>query len=540
MRIGLFRRGEHVPACQTPARTGVAIRRIHALPTPPGVTWRIVGQNSQHGEAVRETAAVYGEGSGGVSTSHDHGGVRLRRTVGPVAVGDLYPRARHVVGALSKAASREAAALMWARCCLWLAVVAPFSYSTAKTAADIEQAGGPSALQAFRGGAPFVLWALSLAIAKPVRRGHGLPEMALGGFCGVAVASSTWAVSGHVQAFEKALMTVGAYLALARLVRLYPSPGEALRALAGAIHVALLAVLAQYVFIPNLAYAAGSDPGDSLPRLGSVVPQISANPLAYIAAGGLLSIVIRVGPRWVYRDVLIRTALLVGYTYVLILTRTRSGIAVGLAVLLLALAIRAWRSPSIPIFAGLIGAATTTWLWPRLGGHVMDYLTRGQSAHGLQTLTGRTVIWEEAARAWEQQRTLGLGYFTGHRLSIPGLSQIQSNIDNTWLETLVDVGLVGTVPLATFCLLGIWRLLRTSELPADVRLWAVSCALYGLGISFVNPTLQAPTAAELVLGFLLLSAFPPNSSTRRHSRRWRLRGTDGYNMSARPAAHLER
>jgi O-antigen ligase len=112
---------------------------------------------------------------------------------------------------------------------------------------------------------------------------------------------------------------------------------------------------------------------------------------------------------------------------------------------------------------------------------------------------------------WDQNQTFGLGYYTGHRLGIPGLNAEQSNIDNTWLETLVDTGLIGCLPLALFAIGGFVRLVRVRGLRGDVRLWAVAVAAYTLLISFVNPTIQSPGAGQVVLLVLLLAGLPSTS-----------------------------
>ena len=117
-------------------------------------------------------------------------------------------------------------------------------------------------------------------------------------------------------------------------------------------------------------------------------------------------------------------------------------------------------------------------------------------------------------KTWHANKVFGLGYYTGHRLGIPGLSQTQSNIDNTWLETMVDVGLLGLVSLASFALSGFVRLVRTRELTGDWRLWAVGVTVYGLAISFVNPTIQAPGAAQVIIGFLLVIVLPQPGGVR--------------------------
>jgi O-antigen ligase len=257
----------------------------------------------------------------------------------------------------------------------------------------------------------------------------------------------------------------------------------------------------------------GPDTIDNLPRLNILIPQVSANPLALVAVAGILSCVLGVGPRRLPFNPVVRNGLIVVYAYLIILTRTRSALAVGVLVILLALLARARRRPlsTLVILAGLVLA--TLLVLPSLLPELHAFAQRGQTSQGIDTLSGRTVVWDYAWNAWRENKVFGLGYYTGHRLGIPGLSETQSNIDNTWLETLVDVGLLGLVALATFALSGFIRLVRTRDLDGDWKLWAVGVAVYGLAISFVNPTIQAPGPAQVIIGFLLMMVVPARAAT---------------------------
>ena len=274
-------------------------------------------------------------------------------------------------------------------------------------------------------------------------------------------------------------------------------------ALAGFVHVVLISTAVQLVLVPNRVYSYDPDSYSLVPRLGSLVPQISANPLAFIAVAGLMSLVTHATPGWVRRDTFLRALLLVVYTAELALTRTRSALVIGLLVLAVTAVARIRRTPVPALLLVTTGMVVALLL---RGTEVMTYLLRGQTEQGISTLTGRTVIWQMALDSSERHRLFGLGYYSGHRLGIQGIAQTQSNIDNTWLESMVDVGVIGLIPLAVFCISGIVRLLRSHDIRGDVRVWATGVVSYGLLISFVNPTIQGIGPSGLLLAFPLLAA----------------------------------
>jgi O-antigen ligase len=177
-------------------------------------------------------------------------------------------------------------------------------------------------------------------------------------------------------------------------------------------------------------------------------------------------------------------------------------------IIVVSLIVRARRHPLSSVVTGIVAIIAVLFLTPSLLTQLHAFLERGQTAQGIDTLSGRTVIWEAAHQTWLQHQWFGLGFYSGHRLGISGLQENQSNIDNTWLETLVDVGILGMVPLALFVLTGFWRLVRSRELEGDVRLWAIGASLYAIAISFVNPTIQQPGPGSVVLGVLLLAMGP--------------------------------
>ena len=400
-------------------------------------------------------------------------------------------------------------AVTWSRVALWLAVTAPFVWNTAKTASELAGGGTVGPLEMLRGGGPAVLWAFSIVLAPTVRRGVGAPEIFLASYGLLILMSSQNPGNPSPQgSLLKSGSMVFVLLALARLVRMYPSPRAAVIGLIGYVHVVLIAGLVEVMAFRGDVYTVGVTSLDDIPRLNLILPAISANPLALLGVAGLLSCVLGVGPRWLRFGPFVRCLLAAAYFYEIYLTRTRSGLALGLLILAIALLVRMRRKPlsSAAILACAVGGAIL--LLPSLSPEIHSYFLRGQTSQQLDSLTGRTQIWSAAVHTWHQHPVFGLGYYTGHRLGIPGLQEGQSNIDNTWLETLVDVGILGLVALALFALTGLNRLVRCRDITGDVRLWALAMAVYGLLISFINPTIQSPASTLVVLGVLLLCAGP--------------------------------
>jgi O-antigen ligase len=420
-----------------------------------------------------------------------------------------------------------------ARTLLWLAVTLPFIYTTAKTASEVAAGGSVGSLEVVRGGGPMVLLGLSLLIAPIRRRGFGAPEVFLCLYVLVVFMSALIPANPSSHAtILKALTLAAVLLAMSRLVRLYDCPRDVIVALTGWVHLALIAGLVEILFFKSSVYTTNDLDigGDGLARLNLVIPSVSANPLAFLGVAGILSCAVGLAPRWLHFNGLVRTALMGVYVYEIYLTRTRSALVVGLVIVALSIILRARRHPLSSLLTAIVFLVGGFLLMPTLLPHLHDFLRRGQTAQAFDTLSGRTIIWDAAYQVWHHNQTFGLGYYSGHRLGIPGLSQNQSNIDNTWLETLVDVGLVGLIPLALFAVTGTWRLCRNKDLHGDARLWALGSALYVLAISFINPTIQSVGAPQVVLTILILAVAPGTAVNRGSSER----AHDGGSASRTP------
>lgn len=408
---------------------------------------------------------------------------------------------------------------------LWGAIFCGFIYSSARTASDV-QAASLGIYDVVRGGGPVVLLGLGVVAAKPLRKQAGVVEWGIGLFLAVAVVSAAWSVDARVT-FLKAVPLMACYLAAMRLVRLYPDAQSAIRGLAAVVHGLLILAAVEFAVVPGLVFApVGAYSSER--RLSMLAPQISSNPLALLAVVGILGVLLRVGPAWISRHVLVQVALVAVYLGELLATRTRIGLAIGVLLVVGALVAQVNRRPVLVVNAVLVAIAAALWAWtPERVAAIESFLARGQDASTMQTLTGRTVLWDIALTRWQEDPLLGFGYFAGQRLGLVGVSEQQSNIDSTWIELLVGVGLLGMVPLAVAVVVGLCRLPRI-DAPRPDTLWIVGVGVAALVVSFVNPTLQGPSAGMVLLAFpVLLGGVFSEPSTRK----------PGIRRSHRPSRH---
>lgn len=390
-----------------------------------------------------------------------------------------------------------------ARRLLWAAVFCAFIYSTARTSFEVQSAS-LGLFDVVRGGGPVLLFLVGCLVAPTRPRRFGGVEFGVTMFLMVAVASSAWSIA-PTATLLKTVPLVASYLALLRLVRLYPDVETAIRGLAVMVHALLIWTAAQAIVVPEMVLIPDG-PYSTVLRLNSAAPQMSPNPLALVAVAGILAVVLRVGPHWITRSLPTQVLLVGVYFAELLATRTRTALAVG-AVLVVGAALAQVRTrPALVIHSTLAGLAVALWAWtPARVDAVQQFIARGQDSLAASTLTGRTLFWDIALREWREEPILGLGYYTGHRLGLPGLAETQSNIDSTWIELLVDVGLLGTVPLAVAVALGLRCVLRVSA-PRPEKVWLAAVTLGGVLVSFVNPTVQSPGVGMILLAFPLLAA----------------------------------
>jgi O-antigen ligase len=162
------------------------------------------------------------------------------------------------------------------------------------------------------------------------------------------------------------------------------------------------------------------------------------------------------------------------------------------------------------------------------GGFLRDYIMRGQGYEEFVSMTGRVGIWDAAWNFLKGSPLIGYGYQTAHRFDLsahlgPGFSPI-GTVENTFLEVMLDVGIVGLLPiLAATYQLAVWlsKSFRVSSLRWRFRKTRceVVAALVIVFIKTVNgPTFQAHSIYLLTLlismAFIQVLLKQPGASTR--------------------------
>jgi O-antigen ligase len=384
---------------------------------------------------------------------------------------------------------------------LWIGVAAPFAYSQPQTLQSLSSATGLTNLEVARGVIPILCLIVARLIQPGSRRKVRIPGRFLSLFLAVALLSTFWSISPKQSGLKSIVLIVG-YLCLWGLVRRYEDYESALHGLANTVHVLLIAVAVEAVVWHHAAFNA-SLPG----RLAGLYPSIAPDVLGTLAVVGLLANISNLVPAFLNTPTR-RVALSAIYIAELIATGARSALIFGVVVVGLFLIIRRpWSSIRLVglilmiLLAG-IGLASSQSKFDR-------YIQRGESSYTFSTLNGRTSYWSEAISAWSTARVEGLGYYSGHRFGLV-LRRGQpptENIDSTWIESLVDVGIVGAIPLFGFAITGmalIWK--SRFSISRSAYLWAIATCFIYLFTSFINPTLQSNNTVNFIIwGFVLLA-----------------------------------
>lgn len=383
---------------------------------------------------------------------------------------------------------------------LWLGAFMPIIYTVGKSIDDI--GGGVGVLDAVRGGGGLGLYILArLTVPVPVRRLRvGVPEVGLIAFLLVGLASTIWSVS-PTTTLLKMVPLIATFLCLARLSEMYETRLDAIKGMVMTAHVITLGTIVQFIVIPSQTYSVNPEDPDSIARLHSTIPNIASNLMGLVIGIALAGLVLKIGPRWLMKQPANLISIVI---YSVMLLGTRSRVVSIVALFIIIAAVLKWMNRSYAR-AGIAFASGAALLFTavllmgneRFVEAFSDFALRGQDARGVATLTGRTVIWEKAIPIWQEQPWLGYGYYAGHRLGLPAIDPLfagYSNLDSTWIESLVNVGILGMAGLALFAVAGLFRAIRHARsLGRHGVIVAALCAGV-IGLSFINPTIQSNTS----------------------------------------------
>lgn len=89
-----------------------------------------------------------------------------------------------------------------------------------------------------------------------------------------------------------------------------------------------------------------------------------------------------------------------------------------------------------------------------------SYLLRGQNTELLFSLTGRMYYWGLAWELIKQSPIRGYGFYAGHRADVIKDLARYSNLDNTYIEILQNIGILGLLPMLLVFTLTWGRILK--------------------------------------------------------------------------------
>lgn len=390
---------------------------------------------------------------------------------------------------------------------LWGGLVSPMFVQVGRDLSEVEQLSFGIA-DVLRAGLPIAALTAGLILARPVRRGIGIAEILLALFCLWCLTTTLWSVH-PLATFLKTIVLAVEFALMAALARRYDDGASMLRSIVGAAHVLVISVFVGLAVSPSQAFPATLS---GIHRLTGVYPIISPNVLGLIILVAVLGFVCRVGPAWATNRM--RWPLLVLELIAIVGARSR------LALLVLVVAVCfVWsrslfrlRRRALGIIAVAMSGSIVLLFFQET---LTAFLGRGQTDSQLGSLTGRLPLWQNALETWHGREFLGFGYYAGHRLAVSPVSGsgISSNLDNMWVELLVDVGIVGTAIMAFAICAGAIRLVRSHDDP-DVQDFRLAACLSFFAATFFNPSLQIVAFIGLFFGLLLYADQPTGEPTR--------------------------
>ena len=389
----------------------------------------------------------------------------------------------------------------------WIGLFGPLALTQARTAASVGTAQ-VSTINLLQIAIPLISIGAVFVIGRPAFVSTSLSELGLWAYGAAAVLSAGWSAY-PTPTLLKAGQLCLAYALLSALLRcgdlnvIFQELAGWLYTLAGSTVVGLLLVPRRAWTIQQGFYASDSDPH----RLTGVFPAMTPDEVGLVAGSALVLLLARLGPRWALRRN-VRWLLLALSLASLVLSRSRTGVVIVLVgVFVVALADQRKRATSLGAALALLAVVAVVFLSGLGGpavGNLEAYVLRGQTQAQAQGLTGRTAEWSVALQLWRQHPMSGRGYYTGHRLSSTLQTSTTSevtNLDNTWLDTLVDLGILGVIPLAMALMAAMKRLI-SSRFESRTPILALASAT--LVASFVSPTLELPNYELVTLGIVVL------------------------------------
>ena len=345
---------------------------------------------------------------------------------------------------------------------------------------------------------------LGLVTSRPLRNDMTRATKALCVYGMILFASTIWSVSASVTLLKAIEWNIRLVLVVA-LVRRYQDRRSALLGLwAYSSSVVLSSLIGLAVFGRRaLLLVSGTY------RLRGVAPSTHPNTLAIVAVVAMFTSLYYLSIDEISPTIRSRVRLVAVLSLVVAgLTRSRLSFVIGIGLVGIVLMLRS--KPKLrPAFLGLVGLLTVVII--QVQNRLVSLLTRGQNADQLTTLTGRTNYWVPGFRYARENIFLGHGFFAGHRIGLmerlPAGLAIVSNIDNMWLENLINVGILGTIPIIVAVTAGtrvVYDSIRSGQETFARYVPQVGLIAFLLLASVYNPSINTLGFAGLSLAFVLM------------------------------------
>ncbi len=211
------------------------------------------------------------------------------------------------------------------------------------------------------------------------------------------------------------------------------------------------------VLVPERAWRSIETYGLMIDSMSGVVPRVNANTLGQM--GGTLAFI------GISRLMLFRSKYFAGDVFLigvgilsLLLSYSRTSLITFLVFLFILLIITHKKIFIIPILILYMAGSYF------LSDIIIQYLHRGQSVEQFSSLSGRVYMWERAIEFWKKSPWLGHGFYSGHKqIEFGAHGGFLATVDSTYVETLVDLGIIGLILLIIFTIGALYKSWSTFE-----------------------------------------------------------------------------
>lgn len=346
-------------------------------------------------------------------------------------------------------------------------------------------------------------------------------------YAALAMFSATYSVSPLVSALKgfEVFVLVMTGIFLAGQLRTLPDIQWLLDVLALVMLFFVVSAFMGMVFLPGRAFAKMMLSSSIVVQ--GVVPVVNANSLtqfsALLALLTLVQLLVRgwrrSGPSvWVVFGIAVS---------MMLLSHSRTSIFAAAAALMALMYFSGRKAAAVVVAV----AGSLAWVFTEV---VASYIFRGQSEQVFSSLSGRTYFWEGVWDEFVQSPIIGHGFYAAQRVLLR-----TSTVDNTYLEVLLGLGIVGIIAFTVPILLTAFGLLRNiprrRQLPAAMAIWLQLVAIFVLLFvrSLTGPSFQV-MHPNLVMFMILAISIAALTRLTRVSARSRGREEAGDEDDERP------